>query len=287
MTTPLIKGQKSMYLMDYQKKQLLIDAMGMHLGDTSRNIACPMCGVDGSFSVTKKHDGILYNCYRASCGTNGFVYSNGSSILRLPDKSHETSKVNTNPFKGEQSELPKEMQEYLTHKYEITAYSMSTQGWMYEESTHRLIMPLINYFGRRYGVVCKKLPGSSFMGPKAVNYIEEEGNLHLHFPKYNKDYVVDNSVVVIVEDSISATKISTSAPAVALLGTVLGAKEAAFLSSHYRKVLLMLDPDANSKALTISGKYRSLFDMFKVITMADDPKDTKMENLDTTIYSSI
>jgi predicted RNA-binding Zn-ribbon protein involved in translation (DUF1610 family) len=276
-----------------EQSQLKIEATVLGLNESTYKMGCPHCGEDTSFSVTRRHDGILYNCYRMKCGVQGFIPMVGYNMGKGDRINHNVSghaikgntvpsrKAETNAFNGEVTQLPKKVKQFLFKNYELVTEDISRQGWKYEESTNRLAMPLYSFMGYRFGWQLKKLPESTYSGPKAITYIDRYDGCGLAFANSKSGEVLDSKTVVVVEDIISATKMATLLPSCALLGTSMTDRQAGFLSTHFDTLVLMLDPDAHDKSLKISEKYRGLFNTFRVMAMSKDPKDTQFDILET------
>lgn len=260
-----------------QQNNLKLAAMDLDTGDNTYDISCPACGFKSSFSVARTEEGLVYNCFRNTCGVRGFVPSIGSRMLRLPDKSKETPKPNVFPYKGDLEDIPKDIVAYLCDKYELVENDFEVGGWKYSPLTHRLLFPMRNYYGYQYGWVGKQLPNSKFCGAKSITYMDRDDGIRLSWAVGDNVVPSDWDTVIITEDIISATKTSCLYPSAALLGTNLNAKQAAHLATHFDKLIIMLDPDATSKALELSNKYRAMFDACHVVTFDKDPKDTKFD----------
>ena len=263
-----------------------LDAAGLDLGEKDDSLVCPFCNKRCSYGVRRAAEGLVYNCFRIACGAKGFIpmvggftYSAEAAIKR------KTPKPTLNPYLGKTASLPDSVVEWLYKKYEITAASVAVQGWTYDERHHRIIMPINSYFGYTYGIVAKKLPLSPYKGAKALNYFDKSEPVKLSYSRTSKEWIGRQDSIVLVEDIISATKVAKYMNCAALLGTNLTHKQIAFLSAHYKEVIMMLDPDAIGKSLLYQKQYGSLFDSFKIVDLKADPKDTKFGVLTQALLS--
>ena len=259
-----------------------LDAAGLDLGDKDDSLVCPFCNKSGSYGVRRVAEGLVYNCFRIACGAKGFVpmvggftYSAEAAIKRKA----ANAKPTLNPYLGKTVSLPDSVVEWLYKKYELNAACVAAQGWTYDERHHRIIMPINSYFGYTYGIVAKKLPLSPYKGAKALNYFDKSEPVKLAYSRTTKEWIGRQDSIVLVEDIISATKVGKYMNCAALLGTNLTHKQIAFLSAHYKEVVMMLDPDAIGKSLLYQKQYGSLFDAFKIVELKADPKDSTHEIL--------
>jgi len=270
-----------------QQNKLKLDCMDIPHGGSSYDVACPACGFKSSFSVARVEEGIVYNCFRNTCGVRGFVPSIGSRTLRLPNKREVKPPNNTFPYKGDLEDIPADIAEYLCEKYELVPNDLEVNGWKYSPLTHRILFPMKNYYGFHYGWVAKILPDSKYCGAKSITYMDQDDGIRLSWAIGENVVPSDWDSVIITEDIISATKTSCLYPSAALLGTNLSSKQAAHLATHFDKLIIMLDPDATTKALELSNKYRGMFEACHVVTLDKDPKDTLLEAIEDKLISII
>jgi len=275
--------------------ELKLDAMSLSLNENTYAIPCPKCGEKSSFSVTREYHGLLYNCFRASCGIKGFISTSGKqpahihqstttslvAVVNGKTTTHPSRrKAGTNPYGGFLEEVPTDIRRFLYEKYGLLREEIVKAGWKYEKLHHRLAMPMYSYMGYRFGWTLKRLPTSTH-SVKAMKYLDRADGTNLAFANTSDNEILTGTTVCVVEDIISATKCGRLLPSVALLGTSMNDTQAGLLATHFDKMIIMLDPDANQKALEIGQKYRGLFKVCRVMAMEQDPKDTDQEILDT------
>lgn len=261
--------------------EIKLYGLGLELGESLPLSICPFCEggrtKENSFSVTRINKGLLYNCFRAKCGVSGMVRSGP------PDREDYVPKEwVSRPFKQPLSKLPDPVYEWLKFKYELPRELLDFNSVKYAPKSNRLYMPIYDIEGMDVGGVAKSLPeelsehakGSIPEGPKSLNYWREK-RPKLHFPFTT----LTHSVVVAVEDHLSAMKVGQFLPSVALMGTSLNAEAAVLLKQCYDHLILMLDPDALKASIKIADDYRSMFKTVDVINMKADPKDTKNTHL--------
>lgn len=271
-----------------EKNQVLMEALELYPGETTYRKPCPRCKQAGSFSITRDEQQaqVLFKCFRASCGIEGAVRSTlydgdgtGNIIQfsgqRTPDRTSRKFKANT--FSGTITSLPDEVKKYLYKKFELENLDIEVNDIKYDPTHKRLVLPIYDLFTRRLGCCLKKLPDSSFTGPKTVNYWEIDDPIRLHFPP---SIVEDSDVVVVTEGILDAIKVSSLLPSCALMGVGMSEEQAAFLASHFTHMILMLDSNATVSAQRIRGRYNTMFKDISIRFTKDDPKDTSYEQLE-------
>jgi hypothetical protein len=86
--------------------------------------------------------------------------------------------------------------------------------------------------------------------------------------------------VAIVEDTISAIKMSRILPTVALLGTSMSMEVVnALRNVGVTDLIFMLDPDATAPVIRFIKTYSLFFRHMKAIFLDKDPKDTPFTDL--------
>lgn len=254
-------------------QQILLEASSLEIGESSDVTLCPVCGggrtKELSFSVSRIAEGVLYNCYRASCQYSGFIPT--KTALITPKKVRESKH---RPYTKATCSLNEEVLKFLTNKFELTEEDMSWAGWQYGDEDGRIIMPVRNALG--YDIGCVARSYSPHTTCKALAYPNGTGSPWLaYFERH------ESSWVVLVEDIVSALKISKVCPAVALLGTNLSDDKAIDIALRYSNVLVWLDKDAISAAYKMLEKYRLMFRNFIVHHGSNlDPKDTKLVDIE-------
>lgn len=108
-------------------------------------------------------------------------------------------------------------------------------------------------------------------GPKYLSY----GSVGDHLPvlKMSQDFLDPVSKLVIVEDYVSAIRVSEWMDSMPLFGSHLDKKTAIRLFHLYDEVFLWLDPDKSKQALKFKKEYEALFNNFYVVLSDRDPKE--------------
>ena len=255
----------------------LIDYADLPTGET-RNGTCPSCGRK-KFYVTRKNDGLAYICFRASCHTQGFAHDyhapaeNRLRPLTTYRKNYE--------WTGKLLDATWDDVMYFEEQFGVTELETDEEirYWLRRTDDGRYAFPLWGPDDRLRGHVIRRKPTADAPivekcndgMPKALTYI------HPDVPRCGWYHSGRESIVVIVEDCISAMRIaSLGFTAVALLGTYMPPKviEELLKWKNGRTYILALDPDAIEKALDIAATYGAIFPGgLRVVNLQYDPKD--------------
>lgn len=273
-------------LSEAQKKELKLSAS--FRAQQPRKTVCPTChgGHKGetSFSVWTGEVGISYKCWRLTCGESGLIpWVSGASGEYIPPKKKKV-------FGHETEALTFEHASFFHAKYELSAEELSANGVVYCPSRGSFIFPVFNYSGWEIGKMERWYSwwrGPPYgLGRKALYYTESEAP-RIYFPKSGWDTVAGTTrqavqavtPLYIVEDCLSAIKMSRLGTTCALLGTHLSHEVfEELLRVPCSKFVFILDPDAFGKAIEYQEKF-GLLKPIEVRYLEDDPKDTPMEEL--------
>ena len=249
-------------------------ALAFDIDETGLSI-CPFCRADHevSLSVTRTDQGLLYNCFRASCGAKGFI---SSMVGTIPP---ETKDIKRKQFK--EHKFTKELEQLTPHvlqmmldQYELTEEELNGQGIKFYRAENRIFMPVFDYRSEQFGGVAKSLT-KGVRRFKTINYFDKESS-RLSYPR-GRDRRTGS--ICVVEDILSAIKVGRYVRSVALLGHTISIEQIKELRNQTDSLILMLDADVIHKALSLKKKFGFYFRNFSVIYMSNDPKDTPSEKL--------
>jgi hypothetical protein len=250
------------------------DAIGLVPGETAA-VDCVFCKKKGKLSITRIDEGILYNCYSASCTGRGFIGSIPSQLVTNLSKKKEF-KPKPMTLATVQPGVDDVMQ--MWDLYGIEGRTLTKSGWKKIFGKNGYVFPLFNGAGYCYGNTTKYYD-SKF---KACHYLETD-TPKLHYPLLIKGC----STAVLVEDVLSAMRINqdTKFQGVALLGTDLNDEKVSDLLKYgYSNVIIALDPDAHAKGIGHAKKYGLFFNSCKAVCLPHDPKDCMITQLETHLY---
>lgn len=234
---------------------------------------CPFCNgglsEERSFSISRRQTGLLYNCFRATCGKHGLVRDDSSCLAGTPKGKGFVPKVYT----GEMKPLNRSQIRFFRDKFGLRIIELEQNEFKYSPPKGNFIFPIHTMQGYRVGVVDRNYINRK---PKAISYWEKDCP-KIHFPFQKPQF----SELILVEDTISAIKVARYAPAAALLGCHLSYETACFLAKQgVERIIMALDPDAIAKALKAQKAYRALFPKgFEVRLLEKDPKDQTNKEL--------
>lgn len=260
--------------------QLRLEAVDLSEG-MSKRVVCVFCGggasKETSLSIVRKNGALLYNCFRDKCRERGVVSSKGYFSTAHTPK--EYKKAEPNPYRGKTSLLSKEARKYVENKFNLTDEDI--KSWRETEESDILI-PLKDCYGHRYGYIDRRYAGlvGTERVPKAINRYDNRDKPNLHFPNPISN---DVTTIVLVEDVVSAQRLSNHVFCASILGTNMTKREAIHLKElGIRNIVFFLDADANKTAKDQKRQHALLFDICAAIVRPPsdpDPKDMNEEEL--------
>ena len=227
----------------YTRRDQIEMVKSIRLKDNERlSIDCPFCGGRKKFSITRVDGKVIWNCYRASCSARG-AYGDTRSITESRSKLVGTTNVYTrtiNPIPAILSSVDNHPPavKYLKSVNSFEAYCRGLIKIKYDPRTNRVL-----FFNRRGdGAAARALDDRL---PKWFTFGNTDGGI----------IVGEGSCAVVVEDSASACSVSRidGLTGIALLGTSLSRSIKAHLLK-YNSVVIVLDNDASSNAITIGSQ---------------------------------
>ena len=256
--------------------------MGLKVGD-SLNAVCPFCEdafikqgrpthiwtPHDSLSVTRVPEGLLYNCFRATCTGGGMI----PDVFR-PERAEEKPKFKAHDYMYSTRALTKKERMFLVQDYGLYLPEIHANGIVYSPERDCYIFPILNEEGHVKGYLERNFKGRK---PKTLNYWFEDVP-KMHFPD-SWDWSSTGSILL-VEDTMSAIKASRYTHAASLLGTNLTTEVMQILSKLTDSVVIALDEDASAKALKLKKKYSLLFLNFSVRLLSKDIKNMSTDELE-------
>ena len=254
------------------KNEIRLLAADMQIGDTQR-VVCPFCGDrERTFSITRHENGLLYNCYRASCGSRGFTPEPGHDLPNRPPK------PKVQPYRGELQVLGEDDFEYFSWHYDLCRDSVrdSVVDAIYRNEHDEYVLPVRNPVGRVRGYnVRQPWPGAPRKGREGA----PKSKLWMHSEEPSMAWYTYPGIprtLVVVEDQLSAMMASEQyeCDAVALLGTHMNAERAREIASvRPEEVIIALDPDATDQAFAMARKWGLAWPKCLVAILDRDIKD--------------
>lgn len=258
-------------------------AGSLQIGET-RRLRCPFCeggtSRENSFSLSRTSDAeCLYCCFRATCSRSGRLACPGFRLTSDTSDSSPRSKrqASIRVFTGRTVALEKEWLSNLSDAYGIFPDEAIREGWKQAVEDGSLVCPIRGPDAVPRGILTRsrtpKYPGEK---THSKLYPQTDGVRQGWFRRAG----ISHSPVVVVEDVISALKVSRQFTAVALLGTHLDQDRLDEIVSVSKIVVLALDNDATEKAIG----YQKKFGLQAEIKVAMLEKDLKYESDERIAY---
>jgi hypothetical protein len=267
-------------MMNNSDRDLLLSFSDEPIGSSRRRI-CPKCGGGStneySLVVTRLYEGLIFHCHRASCSHGGFIPTMANSVAI----SAKSKKKEAKPLKRPLQSLPKQLIEKLCSSYNLSQYDLMLNGVAHDYTANRYYFPIRNAAGYDIGAVAKCISKDNCNGPKAIIYFDNPDTPLTHFAARQSHH----NTLIVVEDILSAIRVSRWGRGVALLGTNWNDATTVTLSRESDTVIPALDPDTWSMGnkeplpLKIKKKYSLFFRNFKVVKLSKDPKDCPDDEL--------
>lgn len=271
----------------------IIEQEGLSLNvDESLSLVCPFCQEDWenqgrpgaiwkpskSMSITRIPQGLLYNCFRATCRDgHGFI----PNVISDPSKYQKRKAFTPAEYNYPTTDVPKRYQKFLAENYLLSYEDLEEQGIKYSPNKDSLVIPIQDLYGHEVGYNDRDYFNAR--KPKAIAYWFNDV-IKLHFPiGWDKS---KSDELVVVEDQLSSIRVKDHCRCAALLSCNVNPMKMAFLSSLTSKIILALDPGVETVALNIATLYRMYFDKLDVRFLSKDPKEMSDEEIKNEICTS-
>lgn len=226
--------------------------------------------------IKRTSKGWVYNCF--NCGWSGFKPNKqGISLEETRRKLNSETKV----ANADRSiKLPYDftadtpaMGRTWLDKYAITEDEIRRYRFGYSEKLNRLILPLYNREGDLIFWQGRNLGKPTKESPKYLNVRSGKDNVVVF-----SDADADSTKICLVEDILSAIKVSRSVHAIPLLGSFVSNKVIQAVSS-YPEILVFLDYDKRLTSLKATNRIRLLTGRpcRSIITLKDPKECTDLE----------
>lgn len=262
--------------------QLRHFAAALETGTTDRT-ECPWCGggsdKEPAFAVTRTSEAeALYKCHRASCGRAGRLAVWGFRLRELPanvdqisgGSSEKGKSFTPRLYTGDTSELGESWIAELLDLYGLDFLEANRTGWREELGTGLLVVPVLSPLGMVRGVELRrsKVQIYDVKGSKTDSYRFLEGNWLGWYRAIN------SGPTILVEDAISALKVSRHFQVVCLHGSHVSLDMLLEIIGIVgnSEIILALDEDATSKALKFVAEWRFIAPNFRCILLSKDMK---------------
>jgi hypothetical protein len=227
-----------------------------------RKERCPQCAKLGK---DRGHDNLaIYSDGHSYCYSCGFRSGGG---LWIPRPQEESKSIEVVLPTDVTTELPYEAKLWLS-QYEITQLDINKHLCMWSQYYSRLIFPyfsgseLVAWQGRYI-----KVDDREYQKPPAKWY--SCGKIHEFVHPLN----VNSREAVLVEDIVSAIKVSRYKGSIPLFGSTISKKQLLRLKLLVDRVWYWLDPDKRTESIKMAKMSQLLGIESRVILSDKDPKE--------------
>ena len=230
-----------------------------------RHEPCDACGSSDAKGIFDDGHTYCWSCGKNTTSKNTTI----SQVENLVFSKNQDIKLNL-PLDITKS-IPKLPYQWLK-RYGVTFYEIEKAQLLWSANTQMLIFP---FYGEENEILCWQ--GRYF--PARVPKVFTRGypDTHiLYYPNNDDNY----DTIVVVEDCVSALKVSRHIASAPILGSSLSLNKAIRLSKVFSKLVIWLDADKYATAVKTADKYRVLFDEVKVIYTESDPKEYNTQQIE-------
>lgn len=258
------------------QQTIAMSAAALTPGDRTRDILCPNCfggnSKEKSFAIQKEKGKILYKCWRATCNIKGVIDDNGS----LVEHHHPSELKETHPgrrYQGVLGPIPTKGNQLFWDKYRLIAEDLREAGVTYCASEERYAFPVNNPVYQSRGLTLRSFDNAKALKWDHYQNFSAPGNPWMGW--YIRPNPTGSRKVVVVEDAISALKISRQFKSCFLNGTNLSLEKLLEISkvAGDNGIIFALDKDATSKAIELARSYA--FFVGDKVSCALLPQDAK------------
>lgn len=259
--------------------------------EQTERFVCPCCeggsSKEKSLSITRRSSTeAFFNCFRTKCSLGGghiaLYQADDGSVLKSKSRKPTTNQV-THNLTG----LDKEVVEYFKTNYYMTPAQLA-YGRFRTTFDRRIYMPIFDPNRLNRGGAVRKYK-ELYQGrrefssiPKTLNYFTPDSDRVCASWYYRlRSRRKSSDTLLIVEDIVSAIRLTDHVDAVSLMGTALSDdKQKEVRSKHYKKIYLALDEDATLKAIRIKKSCGLYLPNLQVLPLSKDIKDMTPEDIE-------
>jgi len=254
-----------------------IESLDLSLDETYRG-NCPVCHGKNTFTATKEHGNLLWNCYKLGCNASGSKQVNLTveEIKQIREQKNSTNVPESYEDLMYQTfdrppYLTAVTQERADVRTFMTKWQIAPSDVLFDIRQDRVVFPVQTPDKVLVDAVGRSLNGRQ---PKWLRY----GNSPVPYT-YG-----EGKIAVVVEDAISAYKIGVNfrhmCTGVALLGTQLTGFHKWFIGNYYDFVIVALDPDARNKTVKLVKELRTVVERVYGLNVKDDLKYMRSEDIE-------
>ena len=244
------------------------------MAEFSHHEPCPSCGSRDNVGVWE--DGGKY-CFGCGWGVRGYKGISNKELkqqLKREEKNSDGTRVASLPSDFDYG-LPAVPLAWL-RKYGITDQEIAQQRMGWSDARQLLVFPVFD----NYGALCfcqSRYFGANESHPKYLTSGSSEKIFNI-MDRQGRHYVSGVSdgflnTLVLVEDHISAIRVSRSFPAMPLYGSEISTYRLRVISDRVTRLVIWLDRDKLKNAVKARYKALAYFNQVSVVVADKDPKE--------------
>jgi len=234
---------------------------------------CPECGREKKLGMTNKTQGVVYQCFAASCSIKGIITHNDRPMSKASLLSSIKGLLGIKPMFTVPNYLingfASEMSLKMAMQYDlIKPYTEDVLHTAYDPKLMRQVFFHKDLKGKVVGAFGRAL----LFGVKPKSYI---------YPNSIKTPIVlgESKVAVVVEDMFSAVRVYNSgSTGISLSGTAVHVDYLDFFKG-YDKIIIALDKDATVKSLRAKKLLKFVCNNVIILPLQKDIKDMTHEEV--------
>ncbi len=240
---------------------------------------CPSPGRDRPLVVTRIDTGWKWYCHR--CGEKGIKWAKGLSpkewlkFNEAPAVQPNTAVSKVTLPHGMTDDIPAVGLAWL-YKYHLTDTDIKRFNIGYSTTLNRVVLPVYDQHGKLVYYQARNLGEITDKSPKYMN-VKTRGRRGVYFLA---DQEPADSIVL-VEDILSAIRVSSFLPTIGLLYAYIPDELVVNLNQVYDQIIFWLDPDKHDRMIGRVKRYRTLGINAVMIRADKDPKFYMDDEIDS------
>ena len=225
--------------------------------------SCPSCG-------SRDNLGVWADGHKWCFGCGYYVPPTGGTAARIKFKLTKESEIVGKAIKMPSDcslNFPKEAKAWLD-RYQIFHQDIVKHQIQWSERARGIVLPINNKEGQPIFYQIRRFD----MQPKYLTFGRTELDKQLPIFGVENQDIKNVDTVVVVEDYISAIRVSYVAHCMPLFGSHLNLQTAAALSRKYKNLIIWLDADKYTEAVKFYNQYCYLFEGCVALRTTMDPK---------------
>jgi hypothetical protein len=246
------------------------------MSNFSHHEECPECGSADNLGVWEDGHKWCFGCHY-------YIPASALSIKNMEQafESKQESKLESLPY-DVTTNIPKEPYGWLK-KYSLTNEEIVNNNLLWSSSAQMLIFPYYGDMDKTHENSNEIIFWQGRYFPTRKPKVYTGGDIN-HITILSSTGSNHNNIVV-VEDPVSAIKVSRVVDCCPLFGSHLSMHKVTKLSRYYDNLILWLDQDKTKEMIKFAERYKFLFKNVKIVSTEKDPKEYSTEEITNFINS--